>query len=46
MIFKMIDGPGSMPESDEYFVTHQQLNAKKLCEEFDFDYLKLDKSAN
>ena len=42
VIFKMIDGPGSMPEADEYFITRQQLNAKKLCEEFDFDYLKLD----
>jgi len=42
IIFKMIDGPGTLPESDEYFVTQQKLNAQKLCEEFDFDYLKLD----
>lgn len=42
IIFKMIDGPGSLPETDEYFVTKQNLNAKKLCEEFDFDHLKLD----
>ncbi len=42
IIFKMIDGPGSVPESEEFFVTRQQLNAKKLCEEFNFDYLKLD----
>ncbi len=42
IIFKMIDGPGSLPESDEYFATHQRLNAKKLCEEFGFDYLRLD----
>jgi 2-succinyl-5-enolpyruvyl-6-hydroxy-3-cyclohexene-1-carboxylate synthase len=42
LIFKMIDGPGSVPESEEFFVTRQALNAKKLCEEFDFDYLKLD----
>jgi len=42
IIFKMIDGPGTLPESDEYFVTRQKLNAQKLCEEFDFDYLKLD----
>lgn len=42
MIFKMIDGPGSIPESDEFFVTSQRLNAKKLCEEYDFDYLILD----
>ncbi|MBA4057187.1 MAG: hypothetical protein C0490_20915 [Marivirga sp.] len=31
-----------MPESDEFFSTIQKLNAKKLCEEFDFEYLKLD----
>ena len=42
IIFNMIDGPGSLPERDEYFVTRQNLNAQKLCEEFDFDYLKLD----
>jgi 2-succinyl-5-enolpyruvyl-6-hydroxy-3-cyclohexene-1-carboxylate synthase len=38
----MIDGPGALPERDEYFVTKQTLTAQKLCEEFDFDYLKLD----
>jgi 2-succinyl-5-enolpyruvyl-6-hydroxy-3-cyclohexene-1-carboxylate synthase len=42
IIFKMIDGPGSVPEADEYFITKQALSAKKLCEEFDFEYLKLD----
>ena len=42
IIFKMIDGPGTLPESNEYFVTQQNLTAQKLCEEFDFDYLKLD----
>jgi 2-succinyl-5-enolpyruvyl-6-hydroxy-3-cyclohexene-1-carboxylate synthase len=42
IIFKMIDGSGSLPETDEYFVTKQNLNAKKLCEEFEFEYLKLD----
>jgi 2-succinyl-5-enolpyruvyl-6-hydroxy-3-cyclohexene-1-carboxylate synthase len=42
IIFNMIDGPGALPERDEYFVTKQTLTAQKLCEEFDFDYLKLD----
>jgi 2-succinyl-5-enolpyruvyl-6-hydroxy-3-cyclohexene-1-carboxylate synthase len=42
LIFKMIDGPAALPESDEYFVTRQKLNAQKLCEEFEFDYMKLD----
>lgn len=42
IIFKMIDGPGAVPEADEFFITDQKLNAKKLCEEFNFEYLKLD----
>jgi 2-succinyl-5-enolpyruvyl-6-hydroxy-3-cyclohexene-1-carboxylate synthase len=42
LIFNMIDGPASLPESSEYFVTRQALNAKKLCEEFGFDHLHLD----
>jgi 2-succinyl-5-enolpyruvyl-6-hydroxy-3-cyclohexene-1-carboxylate synthase len=42
VIFGMIDGPGALPEAQEYFITRQQLNARKLCEEFDFDHLKLD----
>lgn len=42
LIFGVIDGPASLPESREYFVTRQALSANKLCEEFGFDYLKLD----
>jgi 2-succinyl-5-enolpyruvyl-6-hydroxy-3-cyclohexene-1-carboxylate synthase len=42
IIFKMIDGPGETPEADEYFITRQRLNAKYLCEEFGFEYLKID----
>lgn len=42
IIFGMIDGPGSQPEAEEFFITRQRLNAKKLTEEFDFDHLKLD----
>lgn len=42
IIFKIIDGSSTLPETDQYFVTKQSLTAKKLCEEFDFDYLKLD----
>ncbi len=42
VIFKLIDGPGMLPEADEYFVTNQRLDARKLCEEFGFEYLKLD----
>lgn len=42
IIFGLIDGPSSLPESDVYFITQQKLNAKKLCEEFEFDHLRLD----
>lgn len=42
IIFGMIDGPGTLPEAGEYFVTRQRLNALKLCEEFGFTHLKLD----
>jgi len=42
IIFKIIDGPAALPEADDFFVTRQKLNAQKLCEEFEFDYIKLD----
>lgn len=42
VIFNMIDGPASLPEGPEYFITQQKLNAKTLCEEFNVDYLALD----
>ncbi len=42
LIFNMIDGPASLPEAGEYFITRQRLNAEYLCKEFDFDHLKLD----
>ena len=41
-IYKMIDGPGNLAEVDEFLVTRQQLTAKKLCEEFGFEYSELD----
>lgn len=42
IIFGLIDGPGKLPEAEEFFITRQRLNGRKLCEEFDFDYLHLD----
>lgn len=42
LIFDVLDGPSSTPEAREYFITRQMLNAEKLCQEFGFDYLKLD----
>ncbi len=37
-IFGMIDGPGTVPESDEYFITRQPLSAKHLAAEFNLSY--------
>jgi 2-succinyl-5-enolpyruvyl-6-hydroxy-3-cyclohexene-1-carboxylate synthase len=42
LIFDVLDGPSSLPEAKEYFITRQRLNAKKLCEEFGFDHLQPD----
>ncbi|MBL7856274.1 MAG: 2-succinyl-5-enolpyruvyl-6-hydroxy-3-cyclohexene-1-carboxylic-acid synthase [Cyclobacteriaceae bacterium] len=42
VIFKMIDGPGSLPETEDFFVTKQNLHAKHLCDEFGYDHLRLD----
>lgn len=42
IIFKMIDGPGSRPEADPYFITRQKLQAASLCKEFGFVHLTLD----
>lgn len=44
LIFDVLDGPSSMPEAREYFITRQKLNARKLCEEFGFEYLRPDNS--
>lgn len=38
-IFKVVEGAKDVPESDEFFVTSQRLNARKLCEEFGFEYI-------
>ena len=42
LIFDVLDGPSSMPEAREYFITRQMLNARKLCEEFGFELLRPD----
>ena len=42
IIFRMIDGPATLPESGEFFVTDQRLTAVKLSEEFKFEYVKID----
>lgn len=40
-IFRMINGPASQPELEEYFETVQQLNASLLAEECGFEYHKV-----
>jgi 2-succinyl-5-enolpyruvyl-6-hydroxy-3-cyclohexene-1-carboxylate synthase len=45
-IFGIIDGPGSLPEADEYFVTRQPLSAKHLAAEFNLDYRSISDSRN
>jgi 2-succinyl-5-enolpyruvyl-6-hydroxy-3-cyclohexene-1-carboxylate synthase len=42
IIFGLIDGPGTLPESEAYFITQQKLTAKNLAEEFAIDYILLD----
>ncbi len=39
VIFNLIDGPGTLPEKEEYFITNQKLNARSLTAEFQIDYL-------
>jgi 2-succinyl-5-enolpyruvyl-6-hydroxy-3-cyclohexene-1-carboxylate synthase len=42
IIFNMIDGPASLEQSAEYFVTNQKLTAKNLAQEFGHEYILLD----
>jgi len=42
LIFDVLEGPSSIPEAKEYFITRQALTARKLCEEFGFDYIRPD----
>lgn len=38
-IFRMIDGPVSQPEGEEYFVTEQRLTAENTLKDFNVDYI-------
>ncbi|HEU5148345.1 MAG TPA: 2-succinyl-5-enolpyruvyl-6-hydroxy-3-cyclohexene-1-carboxylic-acid synthase [Chryseosolibacter sp.] len=46
LIFDILEGPSAMPEAREYFITRQQLNAQKLCEEFGIQHLKFSEGRN
>ena len=37
-IFRLIDGPSTLPELEEFFETQQQLSAGNLAAEFGFEY--------
>jgi len=39
-IFRLIDGPNDLPERETYFSTHSKRDAKRLAEEFGFEYFK------
>ncbi|MFC3417803.1 2-succinyl-5-enolpyruvyl-6-hydroxy-3-cyclohexene-1-carboxylic-acid synthase [Algoriphagus hitonicola] len=41
-IFRIIEGPASQPELEEFFETKQSLNAKSLAAEFGFEYSKAE----
>lgn len=45
-IFGIIDGPGAMPEVDEYFVTRQPLTAKHVAAEFNLHYQSISDNKN
>jgi 2-succinyl-5-enolpyruvyl-6-hydroxy-3-cyclohexene-1-carboxylate synthase len=44
LIFDILEGPSSLPEADEYFITRQALDARSLCQEFGFDHYRLSNS--
>lgn len=46
LIFDVLEGPSSLPEAKEFFITRQMLNGLKLCEEFGFEYLTLNNKRN
>jgi 2-succinyl-5-enolpyruvyl-6-hydroxy-3-cyclohexene-1-carboxylate synthase len=39
LIFDILEGPSSVPEARDYFITRQALNARRLCDEFGFIHL-------
>ena len=43
-IFGVIDGPAAQPELNEYFETHQKLNARNTAKEYEMDYFYVNSS--
>jgi 2-succinyl-5-enolpyruvyl-6-hydroxy-3-cyclohexene-1-carboxylate synthase len=46
IIFNLIDGPANLPETEEYFITRQELDARHLADEFGFKYFNNKKDLN
>lgn len=44
-IFRMIEGPSSQPEVEEYFATSQKLNARLFAQEYNTEYLVAENQA-
>ncbi len=44
-IFRMISGPGQLPELEEFFETNQKLTGKSLADEFQMEYMLCDKKS-
>lgn len=44
IIFNLIDGPSGLPESSEFFITEQKLNARSLATEFGLAYVEGSKA--
>lgn len=42
VIFNLIDGPGDLPEANEFFITRQRLSARHLAHEFGFQFQEAD----
>ncbi|MFZ5970190.1 MAG: 2-succinyl-5-enolpyruvyl-6-hydroxy-3-cyclohexene-1-carboxylic-acid synthase [Bacteroidota bacterium] len=45
-IFGVIDGPATLPELSEYFITQQHLTARHLATEFNLGYQHISRSDN
>ncbi len=45
-IFRLIEGPSSQPELDDYFVGTQSLNAKRTAEDYQLPYIECDSAEN
>lgn len=45
-IFRFLKGPSSLPELEDYFEVHQNLNIKGISSAFDYDYMEISDEKN